>query len=175
MLNNSQMNVLEAIESRISVRKYTGERITKEELDTLLYAGFCAPSAMNRRPWQFIVVQDPQTLQDIADHGNYTKMMPQAGTCIVVCGDQNVTQIPELLTNDCSAAIQNILLAARGIGLGTVWCGMVKNQEFYQYVHDRLSLPENVVPEGLIAVGYPAEHREHPERFEAEKVHFEKW
>ena len=169
------MEVLEAITTRASIRSYTNQPLTEQELNTLLLAGFCAPSAMNRRPWHFIVVREKSRLQEIGEHSSYGKMIPKAAVCIIVCGDQERTTFPELLTNDCSAAIQNILLAAHGIGLGAVWCGVVKGQEFYRYLKEGFQLPETIEPEGVIAVGYPAETREHKERFEPEKIHYESW
>ncbi len=169
------MEVLEAITTRASIRKYTDQPLTEQEINTLLLAGFCAPSAMNKRPWHFLVVREKELLQNIGEHSIYGKMIPRSAACIVVCGDKERTTFPELLTDDCAAAIQNILLAAHGIGLGAVWCGLVKGQEFYQYVKEQLRLPEQIEPEGLIAIGHPAETRGHAERFEPDKIHYETW
>ena len=169
------MEVLEAITTRASIRNYTGQPLSEQEINTLLLAGFCAPSAMNRRPWHFLVIREQELLQRIGEHSTYGKMIPKAAVCIIVCGDQERMSFPELLTDDCAAAIQNILLAAHGTGLGAVWCGLVKGQEFYQYIKEEFQLPAHIEPEGLIAVGHPAETRSHQERFEPNKIHYDQW
>ena len=169
------MELLEAITTRASIRKYTDQPLTEQEINTLLLAGFCAPSAMNRRPWHFLVVRDRTLLQQIGESSTYGKMIPKAAACIVACGDKERTTFPELLTDDCAAAIQNILLAAHGIGLGAVWCGLVKGQEFYESVKELFQLPTQIEPEGLIAIGHPAETKEHPESFEPDKIHYDQW
>ena len=154
---DSKMNVIEAILTRGSIRKYTDEPLTEEEVKLLVTAGFCAPTTANRRPWHFLVIQDKEALNDIATNGIYTKMMKQAAACIIVCGDETRLDVHDLMINDCSAAIENILLAAHGIGLGAVWCGLVKGQEFYDYIKNRFQIPDHVYPSGLIAIGHPAE------------------
>ena len=135
------MDVLEAIFTRKSIRKYTGESITEEQLKIILRAGFAAPSAHNRQPWHFVVIRDRQTLEKIASSHPYAKMLPQAGCGIVVCGDSNKEEGSVFLAEDCSAAIQNMLLAAHGIGLGAVWCGLYPATERAEEVSGLLGLP----------------------------------
>lgn len=170
-----KMNIMEAILTRGSIRKYTDQPLTEDEEKLLLTAGFCAPSAANRRPWEFLYISDKNALNDIAENGQFTKMMKQAAACIIVCGNTERLQVHDLLLNDCSAAIENILLAAHGIGLGAVWCGIYEGQEFYTYIKDRFQIPEHIVPTGLIAVGHPAETKVQPDRYEENKVHHDIW
>jgi len=172
----SQVDVLTAIRSRRSIRRYTGEVIDDASLHAILDAGFCAPSASNRRPWHFLVIKDAAKLQAIAELHPYAKMMPAAGCCIVVCGDEAIQPAIGLLVEDCSAAIQNMLLAAHGLNLGAVWCGLyIAAEGLHTRFADFLNLPAGVVPVGMIAVGHPAESKQAQPRFDADRVHNEVW
>lgn len=169
------MDTLQAIFTRRSIRAYTGEAITDEQLRTLLRAGFSAPTAMNKRPWHFVVLRDPQTLQQITTFHPYSKMLPSAGCGILVCGDQNLSGSEYFLAEDCSAAMENMLLAAHAMGLGAVWMGVFPRDERMAPLRELTGLPDHVLPIGLMAVGVPAETREAPDRYEDAKVHLERW
>lgn len=169
------MDILEAIFTRRSIRKYTGEEITEEQLNIILRAGFAAPSAHNKQPWHFVVFREKKTLENIAQVHPYAKMLPQAGCGIVVCGDSNVETRPGFLAEDCSAAIQNMLLAAHGIGLGAVWCGLYPVTRLTKSVTGVMEFPEHIVPIGLVVIGHKNEDKQTIDRFDAEKVHYEKW
>ncbi len=121
-------DALSVIHSRKSVREYTGAQVTKEQLIVLLKAGMAAPTALDKRPWVFVVVTDKDMLSKLAEGLPYSKMIVQAGSAIVVCGDLSKTmegEAKEFWIQDCSAASENILLAAEAIGLGTVWTGYI--------------------------------------------------
>jgi nitroreductase len=169
------MDVMEAILTRRSIRKYTGEPVSEEDLQTILRAGSYAPSAHNYQPWHFIVVRDAEKLTAIANSHRYAKMLPEAGCGIVVAGDKSVQKKMGFLVEDCSAAIQNILLAAHGLGLGTVWCGLYPVPRLTKAVSAVLQLPSNIVPVGLVALGHKVEDRKVGERFDPSKVHYESW
>jgi nitroreductase len=169
------MNIQEAILTRRSIRKYTGEPVSEEDLHTVLRAGSYAPSAHNLQSFRFIVVRDAEKLQLIADKHRYAKMLPSAGCCIVVGGDKTVQKKVGFLIEDCSAAIQNMLLAAHGLGLGTVWCGLYPVPKLTKVVSTILNLPAEIVPVGLIALGHKVEDRQVGERFDPSKVHYEGW
>lgn len=169
------MNVIDAIITRRSIRKFTGEVVSDEQVNTLLKAGFQAPSAHNLQPWHFIVVKDKETLEEMAANHPYAKMLPQSGCGIIVCGDSNREARVGFLVEDCSAAIQNILLAAHGIGLGAVWCGIYPDTDRTAEFSRILNLPGNIIPVGLIAVGYPDEEKAPQDRFDKTKIHYEKW
>ncbi len=169
------MDALQAIFTRRSIRAYTGEAVTDEQLRTILRAGFSAPTAMNRRPWHFIVLRKPETLQAVTTFHPYSKMLPRAGCGILVCGDKDLNANEYYLAEDGSAAMENMLLAAHAQGLGAVWLGVFPRDERVAPLRALAGLPEHVLPIGLMAVGVPAETREAPDRYEADKVHFEQW
>jgi len=169
------MDVMEAILTRRSIRKYTGEPVSEQDLNTVLRAGSYAPSAHNHQPWRFVVVRNPERLKVIAESHRYAKMLPEAGCGIVVCGDKTVQNKVGFLVEDCSAAIQNMLLAAHGLGLGTVWCGLYPVPRLTRVMAEILSLPAAIIPVGLVALGHKAEDRQVGERFDPSKVHYEGW
>jgi nitroreductase len=169
------MEVLEAIFTRRSIRKFSGQPINDEDLSTILRAGCYAPSARNHQPWHFVVVKDCKTLQAIALDHPYAKMMPQAGCSIVTCGDKEKQGLTGFLIEDCSAAIQNMLLAAHGLGLGAVWCGLYPLSPRMKKIRELLYLPANILPIGMIALGKKGEERSTGERYDPLKIHFEKW
>lgn len=169
------MDVIDAIITRRSIRKFTGKVVSDEQLNLLLRAGFQAPSAHNLQPWHFIVVKDKEKLDEITGSHPYAKMLPQAGCGIIVCGDVNREKREGFMVEDCSAAIQNILLAAHGKGLGAVWCGIYPDPDRMKPISRILNLPENIIPVGLIAVGYPAEEKTPKDRFDSSKIHYETW
>lgn len=169
------MDVLEAIYSRKSIRRFTGEKISEENLKTILMAGFCAPSAHNKRPWHFVVIRDEESLKAIANAHPYAKMLPGAGCGIVVCGDKEREGMTGFLVEDCSAAMENMLLAAHGIGLGAVWCGLYPVPQLVKLVEKVLDLPENIIPVGVMVVGAKDEERAVKDRYDEERVHFDRW
>lgn len=169
------MNTLEAIFTRRSIRKFTGEIISDENLKEILKAGFQAPSAHNREPREFIVVKDEDKLNKISEFHKYAKMLPSAGCGIVVCGD--ITKQKELgfLVEDCSASIQNILLAAHALDLGAVWCGLYPKENLVDNTSELLDLPEHIIPIGMVVVGVKEEDRGAIDRYNEECVHYDKW
>ncbi len=175
MIENCSMNVLEAISSRTSIRRFSDKAVENIQLDTILNAGFCAPSAKNKRPFHFVVVRNKTLLEKLSEGSSDVKMLTESPCAIAVCGDKAVQGINEFLIEDCSAAVQNILLAAHAIGLGAVWCGVVRNSEWYKLISSALVLPDKIVPIAVIALGHPDKKRTATKRFEPAKVHFEKW
>jgi len=169
------MDVMEALFTRRSIRRYTGEPVSEENLKLLLKAGFCAPSAHNKQPWQFVVVRNRDTLEEIARLHPYAKMLPQAGCGIIACGDTDRESNIGYLVEDCSAAIENILLAAHGLGLGSVWCGLYPVQERVDAVAKLLSMPSDMIPIGLVVVGHGQDKGREVDRFDESRVHYEKW
>ncbi len=172
---SSNMDVLTAIKTRRSIRKFTSEKINDKILNVVLDAGFCAPSATNKRPWHFIVIRNKNTMMSISQQYTHARMLPEADCCIVVCGDKAVQGMTGFLIEDCSAAIQNMLLALHGLGLGGVWCGIYSGNKSNTILSDILKLPLKIIPVGMIAIGYPSESKETVDRFEQNKVHLEQW
>lgn len=169
------MDVIEAINTRRSVRKFTGEVISDDELKIILKAGFQAPSAHNFQPRDYVVVKDKEIIDKIADFHPYAKMLPKAGCGIVVCGDSQKQPQMGFLVADCSAAIQNMLLAAHGLGLGAVWCGIYCDEKLVKNMSEVLKLPEKIIPIGMVVVGKKAVDKEAVDRYDESKVHYDSW
>lgn len=169
------MDVLAAITTRSSVRKYLPHSVSEEDITTILNAAFCAPSAKNKRPWHFVIIRDRKTLEEIASVQNDVSMVKDAGLCIAVCADKNVQGIIEFLYADCASATQNMLLCAHALGLGAVWCGIKSGSEMYKMLTAKLGLPVKVLPFALVAAGVPDEKKELVPRYERQKIHSEKW
>lgn len=169
------MDLLDGIFTRRSIRKYTKKEITKEHIDTILKAGMYAPSARNQQPWHFIVVTERETLNKIKDIHPYAKMLSESQLAILVCGDEELELSKGYWVVDCSAATQNILLAAHGLGLGTVWLGLHPREERKDAISKLFNLPSHIQPLSLISVGYPGEFKEDPERFKPERIHYNAW
>jgi nitroreductase len=171
-------DALEVIHSRKSVRNYTGVPATKEELQILLEAGMAAPSAVDRRPWAFVVVTDEKLLNKLAEGLPHSKMIVKAKAAIVVCGVLDKTLEGEsqaFWVQDCSAATENILLAAEAIGLGAVWTGMYPSKERMDYVRSVLGIPARVMPLNVIAVGNPVGVEKPKDKFDPGNIHWNKW
>lgn len=169
------MNTLEAIRTRRSIRAYTEAAVTQDDLDTMLAAAMSAPSAGNQQPWHFIVVDDRAILDRIAEVHPYAKMSAQAPLGIVVCGDRNEEKYPGYWVQDCSAATQNLLLAAHELGLGAVWCGVYPRDERVAEIRQLFTLPDNVMPLAFVVIGYPAQFPPPADRYRKERIHTNKW
>ncbi len=169
------MNIIDGIFSRRSVRKFTSRPISDSDLHTILAAGMSGPSAVNARPWSFIVVRDRDRLCQMAD-GNGSAAQPIKGAAlgIMVLGDMSRTY----WVIDGSIAAQNMVLAAHGLGIGSVWLGTWPQKEKMDAQRKIFCLPESAVPHSIIAFGYAEEsQRELPAKggYEEERVHFERW
>ncbi len=165
--------LIKTIFSRRSIRQYTEESVPEEHITTILEAAMAAPSASNRKPWHFVVVTERDTLNRLADAHKYAKMLHEAPLCIVVCGDESVAQ--RFWTQDCSAATQNILLAAQALGLGSVWCGVYPSEDRVRDISGILGIISPVKPLNLIAIGYPAEEKESRTQYDGSRIHREHW
>jgi len=166
------MDALEVIFTRRSIRRYTGEPVTADELHTILEAGMNAPSANNSQPWQFIVVDKREKLNAIMEVHPYSRMLAEAPLAIVVCGNPTASKFWQ---QDCAAATQNILLAARAMNLGTVWLGVYPDEQRAASVAALFGVPDDIKTMCIIAVGHPAEHKGRAERYNAGKVHENGW
>lgn len=160
---------LDNIFARKSVRTYLDKGVEKEKIDLMLRAGMAGPSGKDTRPWEFIVVSDRAILDSMAAALPYAKMLAQARNAIIVCGDSTRSFYWYL---DCSAAAQNILLAAESMGLGAVWTAAYPYEDRMQVVRKYTALPENILPLCVILFGYPAT-KEHPkQKYDEKKIHY---
>ena len=168
------MEAIEAIMSRRSIRKYTDKKIPEETITKLLKAAMNAPSAHNKQPWHFIVVDDRETLNKVPEYHQYSKMLENASHAIVVLGD-NMVQTTDFWIHDTSAATENILIAANALGLGAVWLGVHPSEALIMGTKKLFNIPDHVTPLGIISLGYPEEIKPPRENYNPEKVHRNKW
>jgi len=169
------MDILEAIHSRRSIRKYTDQPVSEEQIRILLAAAMAAPSAGNQQPWQFVVVRDKTTLAEVARLHPYVSMAPKAAVGILVCGDTRAEKYAGYWVIDCSAAVQNLLLAAHGLGLGAVWTGIHPMQERVESFARLFGTPAGVIAHSFIPIGHPAEEKTREDRYRPERVHQERF
>ena len=170
-------NIPDFISKRRSIRSYTGQMLAGEHFDTLLRAAMSAPSARCCDPWEFITVCDRETIDALAPLLPNSPFLPQCGGVIVVCGDIKKAYLESLsyLLQDCSAAIENILLAAPALGLGGCWLGVHPREERISALREFFHLPENIIPVGCCALGFPAAEVPACSRFDAAKIHNKRW
>jgi nitroreductase len=166
---------IELLMARRSIRAYTDEPVGDEAVETILRAAMAAPSAGNERPWHFVVVRDRQTMRAITKVHPYAGMLEEAALCIAVTAELALEKYKDMWVQDCSAATQNILLAAHALGLGAVWLGVHPVAEREAGIKRILGLPEGVECLSLVSIGYPDEERTPAERYEPHRIHREEW
>ena len=162
---------------RRSIRVYSPGTVSEPAVTKLLEAAMAAPSAMTKDPWRFVLVRDRQMLAKLATLHPGAAMLSAAAMAVVVCGDLDVAferQISYLL-QDCSAAIENLLLAAYAQGLGACWVGIHPGESLIKQVRGWLSLPAAVVPVAAVSLGQPGEQLPPRTRYNAGYIHREKW
>ena len=138
----------------------------------ILKAGMAAPSGKDVRPWELIVIDDREVLDSMAAVLPYAKMLKEAPMAIVVCGDTTKSSYWYL---DCSAATQNVLLAAEALGLGAVWTAAYPYEDRIDVVRQNTGLPENIVPLCVIPIGYPDGPQKAKDKFDPQRVHRNKY
>lgn len=166
---------MEALFKRRSIRKYTDQKVKAEVIDYLLKAAMAAPSAKNRQPWEFVIIDDRTILDAIPRFHPNAQMLYGAPVAIVVCGNMDRTEGGESWIQDCSAATQNILLEITSLGLGGVWCGVYPKEEIVQALRELLRVPQNIVPFSIVSLGHPAEEKGPSDRFDSSRVHHNGW
>ena len=169
--------VIENIHNRKSVRQYTSEPVSDEQIEILLKAAMAAPTAVNYQPWRFVVVTERAGLDAMAEVLPYAKMLKQAPFAIVVCGETRWFEGQEnpYWQQDCSAATQNILLAAEALGLGAVWTGVYPDPEKSDNLSRLLNLPATVQPLCAIPVGHPSGEEPPKDKWKPENIHYGNW
>jgi nitroreductase len=169
------MEPMDVIITRRSIRKFKNKPVSQDELNSILKAGMYAPSARNQQPWHFIVINNAHLKEAIMNAHPYASMLKEAPVAILVCADPSLEKTPGYWAIDCSAATQNILLAAHSLGFGSVWLGVHPRKERKEAIGKILGLPGHIEPFALVALGYPGEEKDTPERWRPERVHINGW
>ncbi len=167
---------MKEIFERRSIRKYTDAPVSDADIEKLLRAAMQAPSAGNQQPWEFVVLRDKEIMLKVLEFHEYSTPLKTADCAIVVCGKKaKMERMQPYMAQDCSAATQNILLEATYLGLGTVWMGVYPEEKRVNGVRDLLQAPEDITPFCIIAVGHPDEQPGPTDRYDAARVHINKW
>ncbi len=186
---STEQIVLDNIFSRKSVRSFTDEPVTPQQIETLLRAGMAAPSGSNIQPWSFVVLQDKDRYLEIFSENNFNqRVFAQSAAIIVVCSDTTVVRAPRndpqgtpvkmvngTWRDDAGAVTENILLAVEAMGLGAVWTACYPYHDRMDPVKSSLGLPAEVVPYSVVALGHPAGDDQPKDKWKPEKVHYGKW
>ena len=170
------ISVTDAIYKRRSIRKFEDRPVEREQLIELVRQAAAAPSANNQLPWEYLIITDEAMLADIRANVKYAAM--KAPAVIVILANKNRFKVENDYSKwiqDCGAAMENILLGALDMGLGTVWLGIHGTPEKEEYYKKALELPENIIPFGAVCVGYPAEEKEPRTQFEEDKLFWNKY
>jgi len=168
---------LTAIFNRKSCRTFLNKPVSEDIQQLLLQAAMSAPTAVNRQPWAFVVVDQREILTQMANGLPYAKMLVQATLCIIVCGipGQAFENKHEMWIQDCSAATENVLIAAESLGLGSVWTALYPYADRISVVRELLNIPEHVEPLSAIAIGYPASNEKPKDKFIPGNIHKNSW
>lgn len=166
--------VFDNILARTSIRSYQDRPVEQDKIEKLLRAGMAAPSAVDKRPWHFVVVTDKQVLQGLAEANPNAGMAARAPLAIVVCGDKSkaLTRVPDYWVQDVSAATENILIAAQGMGLGAVWTGTYPVTDRVEKVAKVVNLPEHIVPFCTIVIGYPEKYQAPKDKWNEDNISY---
>lgn len=176
---NKAETVMANILSRKSVRSYTDEAVTRQQLDTLVRVAMAAPTGKDMRPWKFIVIDDKSVMQQLAAQLPKAKMLAEAQAAILVCGDLSIKdkegKPSTNWTFDCSAASENLLLQAEAMGLGAVWTGVYPYEDRTDAIKKVFELPDDIVPFSLIPIGHPKGDPQPKDKFDKDNIHYNKY
>lgn len=164
--------MLDLIKKRRSIRRYTSEPVSEADIQALLEAAMAAPSASNRQPWEFVVVRDPVLRRRLAETHPYSKMAAEAPVVFVICGREEQSHH---WVEDTSAATENLLLAAAGLGLGAVWVAVYPGADREDYVRQVLNLPPDLRVLCLVPLGHPAEEKPPRTQYDPRRVHYDRY
>lgn len=174
---DSTQVVIDNIMTRTSVRRFTPQPVGADTIETILKAGMAAPTAINKQPWAFVVVTDRAVLDSLAAVHPYSNLAT-ATAAIIVCGDMEKAAdgfAADYWVQDCSAATENILLAAHAYGLGAVWCGVYPNPDVLPAVSRVLGLPATVLPLNIVTMGHPAINPDPKDKWNPANIHYQRW
>jgi len=166
------MEVFEAMLKRRSCREYLDKEVNDNDIDKILHAAMSGPSAMNSKPWEFYVIKNKETIEKLRHASKWSNR--NAPLAIVVCGNMKHAlplELKDFWIQDASAAIENILLEATELGLGSLWCGLLPHKGNMKNVKEILDLKNNIIPLGLIYIGYPKKCEDDRDQYDEKKIH----
>ena len=165
--------LMDLMYARRTIREFTDEAVTDEQVEAMLKAAMAAPSAQDLRPWHFVVVRKREMLDRLAQVHKYAHWLEEAPLAIIVCGDQDLSE--KHWVEDTCVATQNLLLAATALGLGGVWISLYPKKKHQRYVRERLEIPNHLGVLCALAVGNPAEEKPPRTKYHPSRVHWEEW
>ena len=169
------MNFMDTILTRRSVRDYKKQDVPDDLINNILNAAMSSPSAYNQQLWEFIILKEKSIIDEIPKIHPAAVPITRAPLAIIVCANLNREKKEGFWVQDCAAATQTILIAARGNGLGGVWLGIYPREERVIGLKRLLKLPEYVIPFSAVPIGYPLKEQCDEERFDENKIHYDKW
>jgi nitroreductase len=177
LYSQDNKDALSVIYGRKSVRNFTGESVSKEDLEKILKAGMSAPTAMNKQPWSFVVITERKTLDILSDSLPSAKMLYKAGAAIIVCAipEKAASGLAEFSIIDCSLAGENILLAVESLDLGAIWTACYPDLKRMETVRAILGIPSEIIPLNVIPIGHPTGEDKPKDKYKPENIYWEKW
>ncbi len=166
---------MDVINNRRSIRQFTEQKVEAEKIEKIIRAGMQAPSAFNQQGWEFVVVTDEAVKEELSNMSPYAKAIKGAGAAIITLINKDGLKIPECVDQDMGACTQNMLLEVVEQGLGAVWMAVKPDPERMGYIAKTLGLPENVEAYSLVALGYSEQENTFVDRYDATKVHYNKY
>lgn len=163
------------INNRQSIRNFNEKEVEKEKINIIIESAMTAPSSKNKKPWQFIVLEDKNIINEFSQaHANW-KILKNTNKVIIVCGDLNSDEREKHVLMACSSATQNILLKCVELDLGAVWLGLYPDNIRSDYTIEKLNIPKNIIPISLVAIGYYDHIKEKLREVDTNKIHYNKW
>ncbi len=168
--------VIRTLLGRRSIRRYVDKPVEDDKIDLLIRCAAAAPSAANGRPAHFVVITDRGLLDRLAEAHPYGKMLAQAPLAFAICAvEPEIALAKPYWEQDCAAAMENLLIAAQGLGLGAVWLGVCHMPDRGTTIKELLRVPEDVPVMGLAAIGYPDEVKDPHNDVPRERLHRNRW
>lgn len=161
---------MNAIFERVSVRQFIDQKLTQEQIQTLLKAGFSAPSARNLQPWYFVVIEKEEVIRQLQDFSMYASPLKSATLAIIVCADLSINPSIDYCQQDCAAATENMLVQAKDMHIGSCWLGGYPNQDRLDNIKKIVELPKNLMPLWVLAFGIPNQKPEIKNKWNEEKI-----
>ena len=166
-------SVIDNMLNRKSVRKYSDKKVEQDKIDIILKCAMAAPSAMNKQPWELLVVTDKEILEKLASIAPNASYSRNCQLAIIVCGNKSVSE--KFWIQDCCAVTENILLAVESLNLGAVWCAVFPDDVKVQQIQELFSISEDIIPLNIVPIGYPLVKEYPKQKYTDKKVHLNKW